>query len=176
MLLATPRCPATIQTLIFMFNYPTAMQIYLIQHGDAKPEDESSERPLSETGTQETRSIAAKLRQLNIKPTKIFHSPKLRARQTAEIFASSLGATTEEAEGLKPMDCPSIIQEMLKTLGNTGNYFFVGHLPHMEKLAALLITGSQAFPIHLSRYSAPLCLEQTEGRWRIKFYLIPELL
>lgn len=152
------------------------MQIYLIQHGDAKPESEDPQRPLSETGILETEGIAEKLKQLNTRPTKIFHSPKLRARQTAGLFASALSADAEEIEGLKPMDDPSTIQEMLKILGETGTYLFVGHLPHMEKLAALLLTGSPEPPMHLSRYSSPLCLEQKEGSWRIKFYLLPELL
>ena len=152
------------------------MQIYLIQHGDAKSEEEDPERPLSETGIQETKAIAAKLQQLGTKPTRIFHSPKLRARQTAGIFASALNAPAEEIEGLKPMDDPSIIQEKLSTLEETGTYLFVGHLPHMEKLAALLLTGSPEPPIHISRYSSPLCLENTEGNWQIKFFLLPELI
>ncbi|MBD3398045.1 phosphohistidine phosphatase SixA [Candidatus Micrarchaeota archaeon] len=152
------------------------MQLYLIQHGDAKPEEEDPERPLSETGIQETEGIAAKLKELGTTPTKIFHSTKLRARQTAELFASALQAETEEIEGLKPMDEPSIVKEKLHGLEEAGSYMFVGHLPHMEKLAALLLTGSQDPPVHLSRYSSPLCLEQKEGSWRVKFYLLPELL
>ena len=152
------------------------MQIYLLQHANAKPEEEDPERPLSETRLQETEAIASKLQQLNTKPTHIFHSPKLRAKQTADIFSSALKAPTEEIEGLKPKDDPSIIKEKLKTLEETGTYLFVGHLPHMEKLAALLLTGSQEPPIHISRYSSPICLENTEGNWRKKFFLLPELL
>ena len=152
------------------------MQIYLIQHGDAKPEEEDPERPLSETGIRETEGIAAKLQKLGTKPAKIFHSPKLRARQTADLFSSALKADSEEIDGLKPMDDPNTVKEMLPTLEETGTYMFVGHLPHMEKLAALLLTGSPEPPIHISRYSSPLCLEQKEGAWRIKFYLLPELL
>jgi phosphohistidine phosphatase len=152
------------------------MQLCLIQHGEAKPEEEDPERPLSETGIQETEGIAAKLQQLNTKPTRIFHSPKLRARQTADLFASALKSPAEEIEGLKPKDDPTIIKEKLQTLEETGTYLFVGHLPHMEKLAALLLTGSPEPPIHISHYSSPLCLENTEGNWRIKFFLLPELL
>ena len=152
------------------------MQIYLMQHGDAKPEDEDSERPLSETGREETKAIAAKLKDLNRKPSKIFHSPKLRAKQSAEILASTLGSEAEETKGLKPKDNPEIIKEKLSLLENTKTYFFVGHLPHIERLAALLVRGTDEPPVHTSRYSAPLCLENTEGNWRIKFYLLPELL
>lgn len=152
------------------------MQLYLVQHGDAKPKEEDPDRPLSETGIKETKAIAAKLQKLGTKPTKIFHSPKLRAKQTADLFSSALKADTEETEGLKPIDDPNMIQEKLKTLEETGSYFFIGHLPHMEKLAALLLTGSQEPPIHISRFSSPLCLEDTEGNWRIKFFLLPDLL
>jgi len=152
------------------------MQLYLIQHGDAKSEEEDPERPLSETGIQETESIASKLQKLGTKPTKIFYSTKLRARQTAELLSSALKAPAEELDGLKPMDDPTQIQEKLGALEETGTYLFVGHLPHMEKLASLLLTGAQEPPIHISRYSSPLCLENTEGNWRIKFFLLPELL
>ncbi len=152
------------------------MQLYLIQHGDAKPEEEDPERPLSETGIQETEAIASKLQHLGTNPTHIFHSPKLRARQTADIFSSALNAPAEEIEGLKPMDDPTIIKEKLQTLEETGTYLFVGHLPHIEKLAVFLLTGAQEPPIHISRYSSPLCLENTEGNWRVKFFLLPELL
>ncbi len=152
------------------------MQIYLVQHGDAKPEEEDPDRPLSKLGIKETKAIAKKLKALQVAPTNIFHSHKLRARQSADLFSSVLKADTEEIEGLKPMDDPTIIQEKLKTLKETSSYLFVGHLPHMEKLAALLLTGSQEPPIHISHYSSPLCLENTEGNWRIKFFLLPELL
>jgi len=113
------------------------MQIYLIQHGDAKPEEEDPERPLSNTGMEETKAIAAKLKELSIKPAKIFHSPKLRARQTAELLASALGSVAEETEGLKPKDNPQTIIGKIGTLEETGTYMFVGHLPHLELLSAL---------------------------------------
>ncbi len=152
------------------------MQLYLMQHGDAKPEAEDPERPLSGVGREETQAIANKLSSLGVNPTRIFHSPKLRAKQTAEILASALGAEIEETEGLKPKDDPQIIQEKVSHLTESGSYFFVGHLPNIELVAALLVTDMSEPPIHISRYSAPLCLENPEKVWRIKFYLLPELL
>jgi len=152
------------------------MQIFLIQHGDAKPEIEDPERPLSKLGIKETKAIAKKLKELQVKPTKIFHSPKLRAKQTAEILASTLNSKAEETQGLKPKDNPQTIKNKISELKDHGTYFFVGHLPNIELLAALLVTDVSEPPIHISRYSSPLCLENPKGIWRIKFYLLPELL
>jgi len=147
-----------------------------MQHGDAKPESEDPERPLSAVGKKETTKIAKKLAKLQVKPTMIYHSPKLRAKQTAEILAKALGAKTEETPGLKPKDSPQTIKNKISELKEHGTYFFVGHLPNIELVAALLVTDVSEPPIHISRYSAPLCLENPEKIWRIKFYLLPELL
>lgn len=152
------------------------MQVYLIQHGEAKPESEDPKRPLSATGIKETKEIAKKLKELQVKPTRVFHSPKLRAKQTAEILAKVLDAPTEEAEGLKPKDSPQTLRNKIAELKEHGTYFFVGHLPNLELVAALLVTEVSEPPIHVSRYSAPLVLENTGQIWKIKFYLLPELL
>ncbi len=151
------------------------MQIYLIQHGDAKSEDEDSKRPLSEAGKMETKAIALKLRELGVSPMNIFHSPKLRAKETAEIFAITLTSKIEETDGLKPNDDPDIIAEKISLLENIHSYFFVGHLPNIERLASLLIIKKTSPPIHISRNSAILCLENSTGNWRIKYYLLPEM-
>lgn len=152
------------------------MQLYLVQHGDSKPEEEDPERPLSDVGSEETEKIAQKLASAGIDPDRILHSPKLRARQTAEILAKHLGKKPEEAEGLKPMDGPKLIKKQIDSMEETASVMLVGHLPHMEKLASLLITKKEEPSIHISRYSSPLCIEKKDGTWQVKWYLLPELL
>ena len=76
------------------------MFLYLVQHADAKKEEEDPYRSLSEKGIQDINRIASYVWQLNIKVLKIFHSSKLRAKQTAEILFEYL----KPIKGLSEMD------------------------------------------------------------------------
>lgn len=146
------------------------MRLYLVQHAEAKSEDEDPERPLSDKGREEAEAVA---RHLRISVSKIFHSPKLRARQTAGIFSSALKAPAEEKEGLKPLDDPQIAREMVESQGE--DLMLVGHLPHMDKLSSLLLTGDADAGIIKFRMAGVVCLELGAG-WKLEWMLIPGLL
>jgi len=62
------------------------MRLYLVQHGEAKREEEDPSRPLTENGRREVEIVAKFLSEAGIKIDKILHSGKLRAAQTAEIL------------------------------------------------------------------------------------------
>jgi len=64
-----------------------ALDIYLIQHAESVPEKEDPARPLSDEGKVTVEKVGALAARLGIKPDLIFHSERLRARQTAEILA-----------------------------------------------------------------------------------------
>ncbi|RLD16037.1 MAG: phosphohistidine phosphatase SixA, partial [Caldiserica bacterium] len=66
------------------------MRIYLVQHAEAKPKEEDPERPLTEKGVLNAKKVAEFLKG-KIKPSCIYHSDKLRAKQTAKIFSEILG-------------------------------------------------------------------------------------
>jgi phosphohistidine phosphatase len=71
----------------------------------------------------------------------ILHSGKTRARQTSEILADRLipRGGVEAAENLAPLDDPVLWASRLQ--GETENLMLVGHLPHLTRLASLLICG-----------------------------------
>lgn len=94
------------------------MALYLIRHADAKREGEDPLRPLSESGVRDIKVVASYLFRMGIKADQIFHSGKLRARQTAEVLAESLRPSmgTIESEGLNPLDDPGIWSERLTGL------------------------------------------------------------
>ena len=56
------------------------MKLYLIQHGAAKPESEDQERSLTSTGENEVARVAQAAKKMDIRPAKIYHSGKKRAR------------------------------------------------------------------------------------------------
>lgn len=149
------------------------MQLYLVQHGEAKNEDEDPERPLTTKGKTEVGHVAAHTAKL-IKVHTIKHSPKLRAKQTADIFAShNPHASSVETEGIKPLDDPEIIKKTIESQDE--NIMLVGHLPHLSKLASLLLTGDQEKEVISFRYGAVVCLEKEET-WKLKWIFTPELL
>src|SRR4029434_10395463 len=72
------------------------MNLYLMRHGIAVAADQpgiesDSGRPLTAKGTKRMRQAARGLRRLGVSFDTVLTSPFLRARQTAEIVAESLG-------------------------------------------------------------------------------------
>ncbi len=52
----------------------------------------------------------------------------------------------------------------------------VGHLPHLSKLAGLLLTGSPDIEPIKFRMAGVLCLERdVKGKWALLWMLTPEL-
>jgi phosphohistidine phosphatase len=116
------------------------VHVYLVRHGEAKHEAIDPERHLTDRGADEVRRIATDaVSHLGVRPKRVFHSRKVRARQTAEIWAGLVGAGLAETDGLAPNDEPSIWAVRLETEGD--DVMLVGHLPHLERLAGLLVTA-----------------------------------
>ena len=108
-------------------------RIYLAQHGLAVDKAEHAERPLSQAGIDQTKAIAKTLHGSKTPTSRIFHSGKLRAQQTAEIFANVMNITSTSAvDGLSPNDDVELLAQHL----NVNNALYIGHLPHLEKLVA----------------------------------------
>ena len=146
--------------------------IYLVQHGKAFDERVDPERSLTPEGVEESRRVAAHLAKAGVKVAVVYHSGKKRARQTAEIFAEALGTGTEEKDGLNPNDDPAIWAERLSTLDEV---MIVGHLPHLSRLASLLVVGNTEVPIVEFRYSGVVALTRTP-KWVVKWLLTPDIL
>lgn len=152
------------------------MYIYLVQHAEAKREEEDSSRPLSEKGLQDITRVASYVSQLNIKVNKIFHSTKLRAGQTAEVLFENLKPLKgiSEVDGLSPLDEPNIWAERLKDVPDGS--FLVGHLPHLAKLASLLLCGNAEKNIVSFKMAGIVCLKRdAAGAWSLQWMLTPEV-
>ena len=62
------------------------MQLYLVHHGDAVPPSVDPQRPLLEGGRVSVERVAQRAATKGVVPVIIWHSGKLRTRQTAEVF------------------------------------------------------------------------------------------
>lgn len=149
------------------------MKLYLVQHGLSLPEEKDPQRQLSEEGKEVVGKVAKFLKAKNIKVDHIWHSKKMRSVQTAQIIADSIShITIDERNDLNPMDSvdkfPNEFQKLNKDL------MIVGHLPFLQKLASLLLTGSDNLESISFKYSGVICLECQE-RWKIGWFLTPDL-
>lgn len=153
------------------------MRAYLVRHGKAKSADEDPNRGLSDEGRDEVTRIAEFLASLRISVSLIQHSGKPRAEETAHIFASCMPVTAgpTHTDGLNPDDDPSLAANFLKVY--TDDILLVGHLPHLERLTALLLTGNPNNRPVRFRNGGVVCLEKNaDGRWIVLWAVIPELL
>ena len=150
------------------------MQIYLVQHGQAKSKDEDADRPLTEAGIADIERIAASLSG-RIRPNRIVHSGKTRAWQTTEILARHLQvADINEVSDLDPMADPGTWSAHLA--GMREDVILVGHLPHMGRLASLLVCGDANADAVRFQPGAIVCLERQEEGWGINWMLPPALM
>ena len=155
------------------------MRLYLVRHADAVSEDLDPARPLSEKGRHESGVVASHLLRLNIPAARILHSPKLRAKQTAEIIAGSLregyrakSLVVEVTDGLSPLDNPAVWGERLR--GIHEDIMLVGHLPHLERLASLLLCGDPGKDVVSFSTAGTACLERGgEGGWSLVWMITP---
>ena len=153
------------------------MRLYLIQHGEARPEIEDPQRSLTDRGEEEVRRISKAAKGLKIRPCMVYHSGKTRAKQTAEIIASGLSIfdlSVQAVQGLNPNDDVRPWAE--RVAKETRDIMIVGHLPFLEKLASLLLSGNENARLVIFRYGAIVCLDQKEDNgWAVRWLITPEI-
>jgi phosphohistidine phosphatase len=144
--------------------------IYLVHHAEAVGPEVEPQRPLSAAGRIHAEALAAAAAARSVKPEVIWHSGKLRARQTAEPFLRLCNPLAEFAaiRGLQPTDPPNSISDLVA--GETREILLVGHMPNLPRVLTLLVTGADSpllsFPLH-----GAIALEATGERciesWRL---------
>jgi phosphohistidine phosphatase len=153
------------------------MKLYLVQHGEALPKEINSDRPLSDQGRQDLEQFARFLAGRGIRVSRVWHSGKTRARQTAELLAAAVapGMKTEARAGLAPNDPAEAFAETLVALRE--DTMVVGHLPFMARLVTHLVAKSNGGTTVAYLPGSIVCLERDEdGAWAIAWMLRPELM
>ena len=153
------------------------MKLYLIQHGEAKSDVEDPERSLTSRGEREVMSVSKVASVLLITLSKVYHSGKLRAKQTAEIIAGALkipDPLVQSTQGLNPNDDIRPWAERISK--EKEDLMLVGHLPFLEKLASFLLCGDDNAKLVWFRYGAMVCLDQKEDKsWAVRWIHTPEM-
>ena len=152
------------------------MRLYLAQHGDAVPEQVDPQRPLSAAGRREVEAIGRLLASAGVRSTRVVHSGKLRAEQTAELLAMACAPDhgMEASAGLSPNDP---VKPVARTIASWPmDTMLVGHLPFMARLAGRLVTGDEHAEVVAFVPGTVLCLEPAAGdRWTVAWMVRPEL-
>ena len=152
------------------------MRLYLVQHGQAFPAAEHPDRPLTDQGRREVTTVAALLARGQPRLSRIVHSGKTRARQTAEILADHLtpGQPVEAATGLDPHD--PVEPWVAAANGWMEDRLLVGHQPFLGQLVSRLVLGEERALVDY-RPGTVVCLEPNgAGAWWIVGMFGPALL
>jgi phosphohistidine phosphatase len=151
------------------------MELFLVQHGEAKSETEDPERPLTDRGVETVRRMSTWASRAGVRVAQIRHSGKRRARQTAEILAEQLRPPRGviAVEGLKPNDDVHSVAATLRS--EAESVMLVGHLPFLSRLAGLLVAGEPYAVVVRFRNSGIVCLHSREGHWSVDWAVPPEL-
>ncbi len=152
------------------------MDLFLVQHGEAKSEAEDPERPLTDRGTETVRRMANWAAEIGLKVDQIRHSGKRRAEQTAMLLAERLSPPQGVivVPGLKPNDDVRPVAEELQD--QQGSVMLVGHLPHLSRLAGLLLTGDSERTVIRFQMAGIVCLSNQESQWAVHWIMRPDLL
>ena len=162
------------------------MDLLIVRHAIAFERDrnrwkDDTQRPLSPEGMQRARHAAAGLRHLVKAPERLFTSPLVRARQTADIL-------TDVARWPQPLETPELapgmpLQQVLDLLAQQQHacVAVVGHQPDLGRLLGACLLGSHPpeLPVDLKKPGV-VCVSFDKpvraGRGTLKWFASPHLL
>jgi phosphohistidine phosphatase len=125
-----------------------ARQLWLLRHAEAEPHGtrEDSERRLTERGEHQARAAGVALERLGASFEAVLFSPKVRARQTAELAAQAW--PEEQRERLAPHEPlasgfeAAQALDAMAGLDGDGRLLLVGHEPDLSRVIGGLTGGA----------------------------------
>ena len=159
----------------------SGIALHLLRHahaGDpARWRGDDDARPLSEKGRRQAEQLAKLLARTDEAPDLFITSPRVRARETAEIVAGALKAKVVVDHRLGgPLD-PDLVTDILLAAGPAERPCIVGHDPDFSELLGDLV-GSAPIPMRkgaLARvdFAGP---DVVAGRGLLRYLIPPEML
>jgi phosphohistidine phosphatase len=136
--------------------------LLLVHHAEAEAPQVDAMRPLTARGRAQAELVAREAAARGVTPEVVWHSGKLRGRQTAEACWRTCNpfASCVAVRGLLPGDPPEWLRDTVA--GDPREIIVVGHMPHLPALLNLLTraSGDGAFPLH-----GAVALEADGARW-----------
>jgi phosphohistidine phosphatase len=111
--------------------------IWFLRHGDAERGAPDFDRRLTEKGQRQSRAAGGTLAALGVKPEICLTSPRVRARETAELACEALGVEVASEDRLSDGDF-----DPLELAAGLDEVLLVGHEPDFSTAVARL-TGAR---------------------------------
>jgi phosphohistidine phosphatase SixA len=144
------------------------MTLYLLRHGKAARQDPDGPRSLTPKGREDVARVAGRFKKAGLTLQNLWHSPKTRAIQTAEIFLKTLGnkqIQVEEKKQLKPEGDVRDIYDEINLNKEGESLLIVSHLPFIDELGSLLAQDSPEAVITFPT-SGLVAFEKKNKTWR----------
>ena len=130
---------------------------FLLRHGEAEKfshDKKDAQRNLTENGQMDIQQQGKFLQQLHPDAVRIYHSPFIRAIQTARILQNHLEGVLIENPELEPAG--NVVRAVMPLVGLEGSFVLVSHLPLIADLTHYL-TGQNVrfYPGTLARIDKP---------------------
>lgn len=108
------------------------MRLYLLRHGKAEAHNLSdAQRRLTPAGLRRMERAAKVMARLELRPARIFSSPRVRSRQTADVVAAALGVEVAERGALDYGFSAADLPPLLAELPPDADLLCVGHNPYL---------------------------------------------
>jgi len=124
-----------------------AQQLWLLRHGEAVPHDSGpdDQRELTERGRDQSRSAGLALKALEVEVHLCFTSPKVRARQTAELACGELGVDPVDDDALAEGFDGAAALDLMRATGPDHRVLVVGHEPDFSQVVYDMTGGRVNF-------------------------------
>ena len=145
-----------------------------MRHGEALSPQKDPERGLSDNGKSKVKLVAEHLQNKGVSFSKILHSKKKRARETAEIMGKLISPHTALTvhDKITPNDDPHLILSEINSWEQ--DTLIASHLPFVPNLMTLL-TEKDAYMTAITFETATIiCLEKENSyKWTLRWSTAP---
>jgi phosphohistidine phosphatase len=157
----------------------TEFQLYLLRHAHAGNSanwtGDDADRPLSARGRDQAKRLGVFLAGRGVLPDTIVSSPKLRARQTANLVADALGVGVASDDRLIEDFELDALSGLIAGVGGT-SLMIVGHDPDFSDLLATLVGAAEMRLRKGALARVDLALPLGPGCGILRWLVPPELL
>lgn len=158
---------------------PMELELYLLRHAHAGNASEwtgdDAKRPLSAKGRRQAERLGRYLAELRFEPDAVLTSPKLRALETAQVVADSLGVAVGIEERLAGgLDLRTV--ESIVSRDGGRQVMLVGHDPDFSDICGELIGISS---LHLKKGAVArvdTSMPLAQGAGTLRWLLPPEVI
>jgi phosphohistidine phosphatase len=135
------------------------MRLTLIRHAIAEEGADDAARALSKEGRKRFRREVEALEALGVRFSRVLHSPKRRAVETAELLRPLVGGELVEVALLAHAPSEELFEAM------TGDDLaLVGHEPHLSTLLAMLVSGDRTLGARVELKKGAVAMLEGEPR------------